>query len=161
VKKRRVVFVGDAETRIQEDYLRILRYFRFCARISPDPLVHEREAEEAICKNVDGLQIISGERIWMELKQILSSRHAFPLMEVMLKWGLAPYIGLPQKDSNELLNTPEFREVWQRTENQHLEAISLLATLLQTEDDVIIAIYNYFSIKEHICNLLLNFTSRR
>lgn len=71
--------------------------------------------------------------------------------------GISTYIGLPQKDSNELLNTPEFREVWQRTENQHLEAISLLATLLQTEDDVIIAIYNYFSIKEHICNLLLKF----
>jgi len=141
VIKRRVAFVGDAETRIQEDYLRILRYFRFCARISPDPLMHEREAEEAICKNVDGLSIISGERIWMELKQILSSRHAFPLMEVMIKWGLAPYIGLPQKDSKELLNTPEFREVWQRTRDQHLEAISLLATLLKTEDEVLLLIF--------------------
>ena len=103
--------------------------------------MHEREAEEAICKNVDGLSIISGERIWMELKQILSSRHAFPLMEVMIKWGLAPYIGLPQKDSKELLNTPEFREVWQRTRDQHLEAISILATLLKTEDEVLLFIF--------------------
>lgn len=87
------------------------------------------------------LEIISGERIWMELKQILSSRHAFPLMEVMLKWGLAPHIGLPQKHWKELLNTLEFREVWQRTRDQHLEAISLLATLLQTEDEVLNYIY--------------------
>ena len=137
VKKRRVAFVGVAETRIQEDYLRILRYFRFCARISPNPLVHEREAEEATCKNVDGLQIISGERIWMEMKQILSSCHACPLMEVMLKWGLAPYIGLPQKDGKELLTIPEFRDVWQRTTNQPLEAISLLTTLLQSEEEVL------------------------
>ena len=43
IENRIVRFVGDAETRIQEDYLRILRYFRFFGRISAFPDSHLQE----------------------------------------------------------------------------------------------------------------------
>lgn len=133
LKKRRVAFVGDARTRMQEDYLRILRYFRFCARISPDPTKHEPETKDAIRENMSGLSGISGERIWTELKQILSNRHAGPLLETMLELGMGPHIGL--KDP---LNLEEFRAVWERTSTRQiqLQPVSLLATLLDHEEDV-------------------------
>ena len=81
----RVAFVGDADRRIQEDYLRILRYFRFYGRIvqncgseasghihSIKP--HEKETIESIKRNSEGLSRISGERIWTEWKKILAGR---------------------------------------------------------------------------------------
>ena len=103
--KRRVAFVGDASQRIQEDYLRILRYFRFCARVSPHPDCHEQETLNAIRDNMSGLERISGERIWVELKKILASKDAGPLFTIMLDLGISPYIGLPQQ-----LNHEEFKQ---------------------------------------------------
>ena len=86
---QRIAFVGSAARRIQEDYLRILRYFRFFGRIvveevetdlkrlnssSPTLKGHENETISAIKSNADGLGQISGERIWSEWKKILSGR---------------------------------------------------------------------------------------
>lgn len=65
---RKVRFVGNAERRIQEDYLRILRYFRFYGRIATKPDDHEQETLDIITKNADGLQRISGERLWVEIR---------------------------------------------------------------------------------------------
>lgn len=63
-------FVGDADLRMQEDYLRILRYFRFQGRMrSP---TWDRETILAIARNAPGLKRISGERIWMEMEKILA-----------------------------------------------------------------------------------------
>ena len=36
---------------------------------------------------------ISGERIWMELKKILTGEHAAPIIRVMIESGMGPYIG--------------------------------------------------------------------
>lgn len=134
LKKRRVAFVGDARTRMQEDYLRILRYFRFCAKISTDPNVHEPDTEEALRENMEGLSRISGERIWIELKQILSSRYAGPLLETMIRLGIAPHIGLGTKP-----NVKEFNFIWNRAKSNDIQLlpISLLSALLDTEEDVI------------------------
>jgi poly(A) polymerase/tRNA nucleotidyltransferase (CCA-adding enzyme) len=77
-----VRFVGDAHTRITEDYLRILRFFRFFARYGkgePDP-----QAITAIAALRDGILILSAERIWSELKNILKAedpRAAIALMQ--------------------------------------------------------------------------------
>lgn len=67
----RVRFVGDAPTRLREDYLRALRFFRFQARYgrgAPDP-----EAIAAICEAVPGLARLSAERVWAELKRLLEA----------------------------------------------------------------------------------------
>jgi tRNA nucleotidyltransferase (CCA-adding enzyme) len=70
LKERRIKFVGDPVTRIREDYLRILRYFRFYGKISKEPDKHDEETLKAIMDNKDGLKNVSGERIWMELKKV-------------------------------------------------------------------------------------------
>ena len=67
-----VRFVGDPATRIAEDYLRILRYFRFFARYGRD--VADPRALAAIRAGVPGLPRLSVERVWSELARILSAR---------------------------------------------------------------------------------------
>merc|ERR1712203_67029 len=63
---KRVRFVGSPEKRIQEDYLRILRYFRFYGRIVPESDAHCEDTLSAIRENVGGMERVSGERIWTE-----------------------------------------------------------------------------------------------
>lgn len=92
-----VRFVGDADTRIREDYLRILRYFRFRASFGA-PGVHgavEAETEAAIRRNADGLLRISGERIWQEMSRVLPTREGLAQLPGMRRTGVADAIGLP------------------------------------------------------------------
>ncbi|KAK6321633.1 hypothetical protein J4Q44_G00086090 [Coregonus suidteri] len=65
LKNRKVRFVGSAEQRIQEDYLRILWYFRFYGRVSVKAGQHDPATLEAIRENARGLAAISGEHIWV------------------------------------------------------------------------------------------------
>jgi poly(A) polymerase len=64
-------FIGDAEKRIREDYLRILRFFRFFAWYGsgrPDA-----EGLKACAREKDGLDRLSAERVWSELKKLLGA----------------------------------------------------------------------------------------
>ncbi len=66
---RNVRFIGEASQRIEEDYLRILRFFRFFARYGegrPDG-----DGLKACARLKDGISSLSVERVWMELKKIL------------------------------------------------------------------------------------------
>ncbi|MBJ6134231.1 CCA tRNA nucleotidyltransferase [Ochrobactrum sp. Q0168] len=64
-------FIGDAEQRIREDYLRILRFFRFFAWYgSGRP---EAEGLRASARLKDGIEQLSAERVWSELKKLLSA----------------------------------------------------------------------------------------
>ena len=79
LQQERIAFVGNTVKRIQEDYLRILRYFRFYGRIVGEGELkrlknHEHETIKDIKSNAEGLSRISGERIWSEWKKILSGR---------------------------------------------------------------------------------------
>lgn len=90
---KRVAFVGDADQRICEDYLRILRYFRFYGRIAAEPDKHDAETLAAIERNIDGLSKMSGERVWGELRKILSGNFAEHLVMTLLECGAAKHIG--------------------------------------------------------------------
>lgn len=89
-----VRFVGDPAERIREDYLRILRYFRFQARfgrqggILPDQWA-------AIMSNADGLESISRERVWSEVKQILKHDRGVTQLAVMDVTMIGKHMGLP------------------------------------------------------------------
>ena len=83
---RRVRFVGDARTRIQEDYLRILRFFRFNAQYARGAF--DREGVAASIRERFGLQRLSRERIRSELLHILVARRAVDAIEVMDESGL-------------------------------------------------------------------------
>ena len=64
-----IKFIGDPETRIKEDYLRIIRYLRFYTEYSK--IDHEINIIKIIKKNIEGLGKVSKERQFNELKKIL------------------------------------------------------------------------------------------
>ncbi len=68
LRNGKVRFIGSPETRIKEDYLRILRYLRFFIQYSKED--HDKEILTSIKKNINGLNNISKERIFDELKKI-------------------------------------------------------------------------------------------
>ncbi len=79
-------FVGDPDTRLAEDYLRALRFFRFQARYgrgAPDAA-----AVAAIRRAVPGLARLSAERVWMELKRILAVPDPRSAMALMAQTGV-------------------------------------------------------------------------
>lgn len=93
-----VKFVGDANRRIQEDYLRILRFYRFWARYGTcEP---GKETIQAIESNRDGLQSISGERLWTETKKIFSHLPFVQSVELMMKSRITDYLGLTDPQIN-------------------------------------------------------------
>ena len=73
----KIKFIGFPEQRIQEDYLRILRYFRFFMQYSKTS--HDQDVIHSIKKNINGLNKISNERILDELKKILNLRNPYSL----------------------------------------------------------------------------------
>jgi poly(A) polymerase len=86
IDARHVRFIGEPEKRISEDYLRILRFFRFHATYGagpPDP-----EGLRACIAAREGLSQLSRERIRMELMKLLRAAHATPTLAVMTEAGL-------------------------------------------------------------------------
>jgi tRNA nucleotidyltransferase/poly(A) polymerase len=85
-----VRFVGNAEARIREDYLRILRFFRFHAshgRGEPEP-----EGLAAATALAPGLAKLSRERIRQELLKLLAADGVVPAMQALTRIGLWPLI---------------------------------------------------------------------
>lgn len=56
IKNRIIRFVGVADKRVKEDYLRIMRYFRFYGRVCQNCDYHDPESINAIINNVQGLK---------------------------------------------------------------------------------------------------------
>ncbi|MGH0172424.1 UNVERIFIED_CONTAM: hypothetical protein FKN15_069698 [Acipenser sinensis] len=131
LQNRKMRFVGSAAERIQEDYLRILRYFRFYGRIAEESGDHEPETLEAIKENSKGLAAISGERIWMELKKTLIGNHAAHLVSLMYDLDVAQYIGLPVNGSLE-----ELKRVWKNAQHRNPKPMTILSALFRGPDDV-------------------------
>ncbi len=78
LQARRVRFIGDALTRIREDYLRILRFFRFHATYGEGPL--DREGFDAAIAGRNGLAQLSKERIRVEILKMLASDGCVPVL---------------------------------------------------------------------------------
>lgn len=93
LKEHCVKFVGEPRSRIQEDYLRILRYFRFYGRIATYPDQHKEKTLAVIKETAKGLKMISVERIWIELVGILTGNHAPSLLQHIYNLGVADNIG--------------------------------------------------------------------
>jgi poly(A) polymerase len=94
LEAKRVRFIGDARERIREDFLRILRFFRFMAQYgdadAPDP-----EGLAAVRAEKAGLKQLSGERIRAELFLLLAAPGAVPALRLMRDAGLiTPLIGV-------------------------------------------------------------------
>ncbi|WP_417452861.1 CCA tRNA nucleotidyltransferase [Kiloniella sp.] len=83
LKESRVRFVGEAETRIEEDALRLLRFFRFQAWYGTD--VFDEEGVTAATSKKHMLKNLSAERIHSEIMRLLSAPNPMPVINVMLE----------------------------------------------------------------------------
>jgi poly(A) polymerase/tRNA nucleotidyltransferase (CCA-adding enzyme) len=94
---RKVRFIEDASARIQEDYLRILRFFRFSAWYGQEPTGFDPDALSAIAANTAGLETLSAERVGQEMIKLLSAPNPAPAVAVMRQSGVLSVI-LPGAD---------------------------------------------------------------
>lgn len=83
IESKKLRFIGQADDRIEEDYLRILRYFRFVASYMGDTKL-DKTALDACRRGRAGLKKLSAERVWKEVKILLSTRNPERALQVML-----------------------------------------------------------------------------
>jgi poly(A) polymerase len=122
---RRVRFIGDPETRIREDYLRILRLFRFHAAYGEGPL--DRDALLAAIRLRDGLSRLSSERVRAELLKLLAARRAAEVVPEVAEAGLLQQI---------LCLAPDTRAFARVRSGGEAEPMALLAALaVRTRED--------------------------
>ena len=120
----RVRFVGDPQARIREDYLRILRLFRFHAWYGKGEM--DADALHAAAQGKAGLQQLSGERIAKEILRLLECVNPAPVLRVMAASGILNEV-LPQASQLPRLE----RLIYSDAENLFApDAILRLAALL-------------------------------
>lgn len=90
LRSGKIIFIGDADQRIREDYLRILRFFRFHGRFgrgAPDD-----SAVRACSRHAAQVNYLSGERISSEMFKILDLPNCVEVLTLMQNYGLLPFI---------------------------------------------------------------------
>jgi poly(A) polymerase len=86
IEAGRVRFIGDATARIREDYLRILRLFRFHAWYGKGEI--DSEALHAAAAEKAGIAQLSGERIQKEMLRLLEAENPVPMLRAMAASGI-------------------------------------------------------------------------
>ncbi len=89
LKAKKLIFIGNPEQRIKEDYLRILRFFRFSSRYAKEL---NKEALEACILYKKKLKSLSGERIKAELDLLLPLPNSSKILSCMFKIGILEQI---------------------------------------------------------------------
>jgi len=105
---RRVRFVGEADQRLREDYLRALRFFRFQARYGGE--VPDAEAVRAIRAVVPGLARLSAERVWSEIKRLMAAPDPREALRLMAETGVLQAV-LPEAGHAARLDVAQARGV--------------------------------------------------
>ena len=100
LEARRVRFVGDAEARIREDVLRLLRFFRFYAHYGAPP--PDAEALAAVRIMAALLPTLAGERVAAETFKLLAAPDPAPVLVLMRDSGVLPHF-LPEAQRLERL----------------------------------------------------------
>ncbi|KJV56767.1 poly A polymerase head domain protein [Orientia chuto str. Dubai] len=112
LKDRKVLFIGDSNIRIQEDVLRILRFFRFSSYYARSI---DQEGYQSCAKNAKSLTILSKERIIQELNKIIVSPNAYRTLVKMVEINITHYIGLKLK-----LNLEIFKNIIIIAQNKYI-----------------------------------------
>lgn len=124
----RVIFIGDAQTRLKEDYLRILRFFRFNAWYGKGEL---DAAGLAACDALQaGLASLSAERVWKELKKLLAAPDPRVALAAMER------IGVTGKAAPEAVRLPRLMKLIGIENDLMLDhdALTRVAAMLADED---------------------------
>jgi len=125
----RVRFVGDPLRRVREDYLRILRLFRFHAWYGKEPL--DETALAAARDSRDGLRRLSGERIRKEILRLLEAPDPVPSLRAMEQCGVLDEI-LPVPCN--IVRLRNLRRIWLARDEAPNAIIALAALLPSVEE---------------------------
>lgn len=101
LQARRLRFVGDAHLRIREDYLRILRFFRFHAHYGDPTGGIDAEGLAASAELAEGVETLSRERVGAEMKKLLAAPDPAPSVAAMATAGILARV-LPGADARAL-----------------------------------------------------------
>lgn len=101
LRARRVRFVGSAHHRITEDYLRILRFFRFHAVYGDPAQGIDAEGLAACAALAEGIANLSRERIGAEMRKLLAAPNPAPAVAAMAQSGVLAHV-LPGADHHAL-----------------------------------------------------------
>lgn len=101
LKARHVRFIDDADQRIREDYLRVLRFFRFHAWYGEPSNGLDREGLAAVATHLEGLSGLSRERVGSEVVKLLSADDPAPSVAAMRAAGVLAAV-LPGADDRML-----------------------------------------------------------
>lgn len=126
LEARRVRFVGVARDRIQEDLLRLLRFFRFHAYYGTGSA--DEEALQACRQMAGDIATLSAERIWTELKRLLGAPSAADVLTLMADWDVLPHV-LPEAGSRDLLASLIHVEAKAGLEPDPVRRLSVLMTM--------------------------------
>ncbi|MEL7106339.1 MAG: CCA tRNA nucleotidyltransferase [Pseudomonadota bacterium] len=88
IAARRVRFVGDPSARVAEDYLRILRFFRFYAWYGDPGGGIDADGLAAVAAGADGLDTLPGERVGYEMLRLLAACNPAPALASMAQTGI-------------------------------------------------------------------------
>ena len=140
IENGNINFIGDAEDRIKEDYLRILRYIRFFLNYSKQS--HNLEIIKIIKRNIDGISKISSERLIDELKKLTKSNGFIKIFKDEISLELLEIIFPQLKNLKNLkkLNSYAFKKL------SKIDFIFLLSLMIVDETDNV----DYFIYKFNI-----------
>lgn len=119
LEHNKVVFVGTAQERIEEDYLRILRYFRFMGRMDKF-VIPPRDVLNALRHGAIGLRNISAERVWSEVQKIVNGKHTYTIFWLMTYLGIADVVNTPRP------NPMQHTKVSELKTNNHITKLAFL-----------------------------------
>ena len=85
LKDKKIIFIGNPDERINEDYLRILRFFRFNAFYGNNNLKLSSDSIKACTKNKNKIKKLSSERVQNEFFKILNSSNPYFIISIMRK----------------------------------------------------------------------------
>lgn len=105
----RVVFIDDATARIREDYLRVLRFFRFWSFYADQREGFDADSLAAIAETLDGLDSLSAERVGHELLKLLSAPDPSIAISTMDKVGVLARL-LPVQSTEVLVRLVHLEE---------------------------------------------------
>ncbi len=143
LNNREIRFIGDPQKRIEEDYLRIIRFIRFSLEYNSDP---EENVIKTIKLNLDGIKKISKERIFKELLKILDGKNFLKINEKISLKEIFLLI-FP-----ELQNINRLNKIGKISNNLTLNREMLLSILLLDDSNNV----EYFSHKYNVSNDLKN-----
>ena len=141
IRRKRIIFVGAPQARIKEDYLRILRFFRFLAAY--EKMTTDSASLSACVRLKKGLLGLSAERIAREMFKLLVGPRAVPVLKLMAKHNVLKLIVPHTSEFRVLARLPpdpvlrafvlakkplELRNMW-RLSNEQARRIELLLLL--------------------------------